>query len=530
MRSILAAACSAVFIASTAAAQSGEPDTPASSSTTVQEPALEPEVGPRPLGVIDRFVASMYGLEPAGEPEIMTSAGRNEVILRAPMRLIKEGVLAGEVTMRQVRMKQGSRVTYRRFTARTGMDAQNIEAWCGQGEINQWGWRATSVCMILTPDGRATLATPPLDLGSWWSVTAIAPTSAGERVDRVEILPVETPTPIDLELVLDRVRSGEVKLRRRLAGPDVTGERRVFPRIGDAERPRLPDGVATYVYDGLELRLTPDGDAKTVSIASSRVAPPLDASFAEEGGFARKMETLTVPAEELKPTDFVIGGVRFDPTALVVDTAPQGPRGVVARGVMNHALTGRVTQDVEMGSMLNARIPAGTAAHQVEIFRELALGGRTTRFWCAPVSALTVFGRQNDQLTCFRRAGDGYEGVWPNQGRSWLATTDQSATPVLRRAEALHIEESQTDLIGPMEVRIEVQRIVRDLITVRIFARRDEQDALVMTVTRLIENGQAVIPMWSHRLILTVADGMAKATLTADGDGQGLSSIGVYPS
>lgn len=182
-----------------------------------------------------------------------------------------------------------------------------------------------------------------------------------------------------------------------------------------------------------------------------------------------------------------------------------------------------------MGTMLNARIPAGAAAHQVEIFRGLALGGRTSRFWCASVSALTVFGRQNDQLTCFRRAGEGYEGVWPDQGRTWLATTDQSTTPVFRRADALHIEESEIDLIGPMEVRLEIQRIVRDLITVRIFARRDEQDALVMTVTRLVENGQAVIPMWSHRLVLTVADGKAQASLTADGDGEGLPSVGTYP-
>ncbi|VDC50148.1 MULTISPECIES: hypothetical protein [Brevundimonas] len=525
MRPVTIAVCSALFLTSTAAAQSPELDTSASPSTTVEEQAGQPQ----PVGVIDRFAASMYGLEPAGEPDVMTAAGRNEVILRAPMRLIKEGVLGGELAMRQVRMKQGSRVTYRRFTARTGMEAQNIEAWCGQGEIDQWGWRPTTVCMILTPDGRATLATPPLDLGSWWSVTAIAPTSASERVDRVEILPVEDPTPIDLELVLDRIRSGEVKLRRRLAGPDVTGERRVFPRIGDAERPLQPDGAATYVYDGLELRLTPNVEAKTVSIASARVAPPLDASFAEEGGLARRLEILTRPPEELQPTEFVVGGVRFDPSALVVDGSPLGPRGVLAKGTMSHARTGRVTQDIEMGTMLNARIPAGAAAHQVEIFRGLALGGRTSRFWCASVSALTVFGRQNDQLTCFRRAGEGYEGVWPDQGRTWLATTDQSTTPVFRRADALHIEESEIDLIGPMEVRLEIQRIVRDLITVRIFARRDEQDALVMTVTRLVENGQAVIPMWSHRLVLTVADGKAQASLTADGDGEGLPSVGTYP-
>src|SRR3990167_6061588 len=111
MRPVTIAVCSALFLTSTAAAQSPELDTSASPSTTVEEQAGQPQ----PVGVIARFAASMYGLEPAGEPDVMTAAGRNEVILRAPMRLIKEGVLSGELAMRQVRMKQGSRVTYRRF-------------------------------------------------------------------------------------------------------------------------------------------------------------------------------------------------------------------------------------------------------------------------------------------------------------------------------------------------------------------------------------------------------------------------------
>ncbi len=493
--------------------------------------AAEENVGsPRSaMGVADRFIASMYGLEPAGDPEVLPSAARNGVVLRAPMRLVREGALAGDLAMGQVRMKAGVRVAFRRFTGRTALATQDIEAWCGSGEINQWGWRPIVVCMILTPDGRANLATPSIEYGSWWSIASITPGAAAERIDRVEVLPVTDPTRIDLELVLDRVQRGQVKLRRRLVGPDVSGKGQVMPRAGDLPLPLRPGDVASYVYDGLALTLTADTSTQTVAVASERVAPSLDAAFEEAGGFTRALEAAVDHPDEIKPTPFVVGGVRFDPTALTVDGQAQGPRGVLARGMMQHARTARVTRDIEMGTALNARIPEGTPAHEVEIFRPLALGDRTSRFWCAPVSALTVFGRQNDQTTCFRPSRGGFEGLWPDQGRSWLVTTSSSTTPVLRRASELPIEVSETDLIGPMDVRLEVQRITREQITIRVFARRDDEDALMLTIVRPIEDGRVVLPMWTHRLTLTITDGKALAVLTEDGDGEGLPAVGVYP-
>lgn len=524
MRLLLLAACSGLLLAPMAAAQSTDVETLAQSDAVSDAPqAVRPNGG-----VVDRFIASIYGLEPSGDPEVMANAGRNEVILRAPMRLLREGVLGGDIAMGQVRMKQGSRVAFLRFTSRSPLDRQSIEAWCGQGEINQFGWRPTVVCMILTPDGRATLATPPIQMGSWWAVSAMSPTAASERRDRVEILPVDEPTLIDFELVLDRVNAEQVKLRRRFAGPSVNGACRELVRGGEVELALQPGNTAQYVYDGLELGLSVNVQARTVTISSHRVAPSLDQRFEESGGFARTVDALIDAPTELQATPFVVGGVQFDPTVLVVDGAPKGPRGVLARGTMEHARTGRVVQDVELGTMLKARIPAGSLAHKVEIFRSLALGGRTSRFWCASVSALTVFGRE-DQLTCFHPSEDGYEGVWPDQGRGWLATTERSATIATRRASALNIEESETDLIGPMDVRIEVQRITPDQITLRVFARRNDQDALMLTVTRPIENGQAVVPMWSHRLVLDIADNKAQARLLADGDGEGLPSVGYYP-
>ena len=95
MRLLLLAACSGLLLAPMAAAQSTDVETLAQSDAVSDAPqAVRPNGG-----VVDRFIASIYGLEPSGDPEVMANAGRNEVILRAPMRLLREGVLGGDIAM-----------------------------------------------------------------------------------------------------------------------------------------------------------------------------------------------------------------------------------------------------------------------------------------------------------------------------------------------------------------------------------------------------------------------------------------------
>ncbi len=504
-----------------------------------QDPARPPpppaEIDPgaaAPVGLSERFTAAFIGLEPAGDPEIHPAARRDQPVLTASLRLVDEGRLDETIGTAGHRMVAGTLVTRRRFSAgRAAEQSDKLEAWCGVGEERRGSrWSPSTVCMVHTPDGQANLGVPLYSFYPWWLVTGLTFTDLDARAPRVTVTPVEATSAFSLTVAFVRIREGQVRLSRRIVGPgQEDGRTSTFP-MTTTDVP-LNGGAAVYVYDGLELTLTPNRYRDALTVTSRRVAPPVDQTMAGGEGLARALRAGDdEEAAPIEPTPGVIGGVMLRPEELTVATGPVARGGVLASGSMEHARTGRFRQDTIIEGSMSPRIAAGAVAHRVEVLRTSPLGTRSlSTFWCAQVSALTVFGRQDDQQTCFRRRVGRYEGLWPDAGRSWLTTTDRSSTPLSRYLPTLDIEESDSDLIGPMEVRFELQRLTPMLAVVRIFARRENQDALVMTVSRPVENGTAVFPLWTHRLVLSVTGEQAIATLSADGDGSGLAGIGVYP-
>lgn len=509
----------------------------APSTAFAQEPPVPPpaETDPgaaAPVGLSERFTAAFLGLEPAGDPEVHAAARRDQPVLTAPLRLVDEGRLDADIATDGHRMAAGTLVTHRRFSAgRAAEQSDKLEAWCGVGEQRRGSrWSPSTVCMVHTPDGEANLGVPVYSFYPWWMVTSLTFADLDARAPRVTVTPVGSTSAFSLTVAFVRIREGQVRLSRRIVGPgQEEGRTSTFP-MSTTDVP-LSGGVAVYVYDGLELTLTPNRHRDALAVTSRRIAPPVDQTVAGGEGLARALRGGDdEEAAPVEPTPGVIGGVLLRPERLAVATAPVGRGGVLASGSMDHARTGRFRQDTVIEGSMSPRIAAGTVAHRVEVLRTSPLGARSlSTFWCAEVSALTVFGRQDDQQTCFRRRGGRYEGLWPDTGRNWLTTTDRSSTPLSRYVAALDIEESDSNLIGPMDVRFELQRLTPASAIVRIFARREEQDALVMTVSRPVENGTAVFPLWTHRLVLSVTGEQATATLSADGDGSGLAEIGLYP-
>ncbi|GLS01579.1 hypothetical protein GCM10007859_15940 [Brevundimonas denitrificans] len=505
-----------------------------------QEPAAPPappaaEIDPgaaAPVGLSERFTAAFIGLEPAGEPEVHPAARRDQPVLIAPLRLVEEGRLDATIATADRRMAAGTLVTHRRFSAGVAAEqSDRLEAWCGIGEERRGSrWSPATVCMVHTPDGQANLGGPLYSFFPWWLVTSLTFADVDARAPRVAVTPAASNSAFSLTVAFVRIREGQVRLSRRIVGPgQEEGRTSTFP-MTTVDVP-MTGGVAAWVYDGLELTLTPNRYRDALTVTSRRIAPPVDQTVAGGEGLARALRADDdEDAAPIEPTPGVIGGVLLRPERLAVAAGPVARGGVLASGSMEHARTGRFRQDTVIEGSMSPRIAAGTVAHRVEVLRTSALGTRSlSTFWCAPVSAMTVFGRQDDQQTCFRRRGGRYEGLWPDTGRSWLTTTDRSSTPLSRYLAALDIEESDTDLIGPMDVRFELQRLTPTLAVVRILARREEQDALVMTVSQPVENGTAVFPLWTHRLVLSVAGEQATATLAADGDGSGLAEVGAYP-
>ena len=505
-----------------------------------------PETGRPTLGR-ERINAEILGLDPAGEPSVSAVTAKGDSILSAPFTLREEGRLAADIATESYRMAAGAPVVHREFKPSAADQSEAIQAWCGPGEMRgMFGWSGgITVCMVHTADGKANLGSPPYNFGPWWMTTSVGFASPNARTERVAVEPAQTPSVFKLIFVYERLRPEGVAIHGAIEGPG-SGDR---PYRFDMARQVLPltSDAATLDYDGLRLRLMPERRGDLVAATSERVRPPVDLA-----GLRRTAETAArtaasiepadpidgdaaagpgSDAQTLEPTPFVVGGVRLDPATMTVGTGILTRGGVVLSGSAQYAVTGRLKEPLILrAAFVNETSPAGTVLHQVEFSGRSPLGTRTmTRIWCGPIMAPTIWSRERVTM-CLRRAPfGGWEAFWPYTGRPWLGTTKMTGNVATLQAQGLSIEASPTDLLDPLAVRAEIQRITNETVTLRLFARRGEEDALIFTVAPTFADGVATVMLWSHRLVLMRSGNGVAATLSADGDGQGPTDDGVYP-
>lgn len=232
---------------------------------------------------------------------------------------------------------------------------------------------------------------------------------------------------------------------------------------------------------------------------------------------------ITSPADQ--PTPFVIGGLRLAPERLSVATAPVRRRGVVLSGVAEHARTARLSRPMRIQfPVFSEQAPAGAVLHMTEFVSDGPDGDAIFRTWCGDLGRKTIFGGASPSI-CFLE-GDPLRRAWISEtARPWLSTSSFVHGSIPGRADHFEIEPSADDLIGPMDVRLEVQRITRTNVTLRLMARRDGQDVTVMTLIRPIDNGSATVPLWTHMLALAVSGDSVTPSLTPDGDGAGPAGL-----
>lgn len=493
----------------------------------------------------ERITLEILGLEPAGEPVVSGITEKGDPILSAPFRLREEGRLAADIATQGYRMAAGVPVVHREFKPQGTDASEAIQAWCGPGETRtMFGWSGGStVCMVHTADGKANLGAPQLSFGPWWMSTNVAFISPDARAERVAVEPAQTPSTFSLIFVYERLRPEGVALHPTIEGPGLSADAR--PYRYDMARRVLPvvNGVAELTYDGLKVSLTPERRGDVLVATSERVAPSFDIAALRARIEATNRPSSRTPdgspedkataeAEAVEPTPFVIGGIRLDPTALTVGPGVLERGEIALSGQATYAVTTQLQNPVNFSAtFVNDTAPAGLILHRVEFANRSPLGSRTmTRIWCGPIAKPTLFSGNERITMCLRRGMfGGWEAFWPATGRPWLGTTLQLGVVATLQATGFAPEPSPTSLLEPLSVRAEIQRVTDDAVTLRLFARREDEDALILTVTPKFENDVAVLPLWTHRLALTRSGNGVTASLSGDGDGQGPTDDGFYP-
>lgn len=245
------------------------------------------------------------------------------------------------------------------------------------------------------------------------------------------------------------------------------------------------------------------------------------------GGEARA-QAPTGSLESVTPTPFVIGGVKLDLDRIQIAPTPVPQGGSVLSGTATHTQTARLIEPMTVRApLINQRIEPGVIVHRVEFARQTPEGSRANSVWCGDFGMKTIIGARAPVM-CMSTEDGSFRAFQMGSAQAWLSTASTSHGSAPIRFDKFIIEPSELDLLGEMGINLEFLRMRRDKVTLRLTARMEDRSVHVLDVERPVVNGVADFPFWTHRLRLAVIGETVQPELSREGDGVGLSEIGVY--
>ena len=225
------------------------------------------------------------------------------------------------------------------------------------------------------------------------------------------------------------------------------------------------------------------------------------------------------PLPEGLDEPYAFGGVRFDPAVLTVAAGPVTAGGTVLSGVIAHRRTARLKSAVDVSAIAKLHFDAGTIFHQVVLPTDF---DPVQTYWCGPVREATLLAGVRSITVCVFTDDKGYRlAIAGNQ--PWLSDAPAPAGALWKDVIAdFSMEESDTDLLGPMDFALTVGRIGSKTVSLAAKATKDGKSvALWDGDLPFGADGVAVLPFWGCRLVLTRTGKAVTAAFTPDGDGAG---------
>lgn len=278
--------------------------------------------------------------------------------------------------------------------------------------------------------------------------------------------------------------------------------------LGYVELPLTPDEAATYKKLSLRDRagweatfLSSDLEARVKAVVTPKVPrlPGYRDEPMEQGGLKIEAETLVLAASQIDETGNVVTGTAIRSRTATLITPLETKDGPV-----------RIAAD------------AGTVFHQVDYRPQseplLRTDGAT---WCGPVRQMSG-GNVAKDFYCFTGFDDGYR-IYRPTGQAWMAGPYADGFMLPSYTSEIKLEEREQDDLGPLDFSIAVNEINHRSVDLAAYVKHAGKRVLVFK--RRVEfatNGQAILPLWTMRLILTrTAHGGVTAELKQDGDGKG---------
>jgi len=219
-------------------------------------------------------------------------------------------------------------------------------------------------------------------------------------------------------------------------------------------------------------------------------------------------------------------GLKLEPSALTVAAGTVAKGGVVLSGPVGHVQTARLVGAVDAPVIPELNAAAGTIFYQVVTPTDF---DPEQTYWCGPMTYYTPSGPRT--LTyCVDVGEKGYEfnmaGV-----EDWYAPPPFPGMPQMRtKAVKLALAPSEKDLLGRMDLALTATRIDKNFVDLRVSVAAGKRHQQIWILHLPFEaDGTAVLPFWTHRLVLTRAGDGVTAAFTADGDGRGWLDVNPEP-
>jgi hypothetical protein len=492
----------------------------------------EPVDAAAALGFHIRDAELRAGLVVEGTPKLSEGpVKRRDPILTVDVRYGVAGVLQQPVLVDDIAIDAGTLLFLAAFRS-AAEQTEPLPAWCGASHAGGLGRVGRTVCIVESPDGRARLSegvVAPLDMASAGRISAslvhLAPSwyvSAVHADGKPSPFPRPAVTPADparlpllrLTLVYSAASKNKLYVSSYLQQASGEGGRQYLRTY---ELP-LTDGEARLPFGRFALALQPTNDG-----VRARWAP-------QDQGPATATPQEQAPAvavADLKPTPFVISGVRLDPSLLRPASAPVQLDQVLLSGPASHWHTARADFVANAGWSIHLRTPKGAVFHEVEDFEVDALGARSIkRAWCGPMSAL---GLPSRTLCVDVRPGGGLgKEVIAVPGHPWMAAKLTGSGPTIAIDHA-DLQPSEEDLAGPMTFSVVLDDVGRRLSVHAQVEHEGETVTIWRAALPFDADGVARIPFWSHTLVAAKAHEGVKVRWEPNGDGAGPLEAGSHP-
>ena len=271
--------------------------------------------------------------------------------------------------------------------------------------------------------------------------------------------------------------------------------------------------MLSHGYHGIRLTSAEEMDLKAQ--ANPAAAVIWTDQFYRRPDFDERLATDSpAPLPEAKDESFTFGAVRFDPASLLPASGAIGIHGNVLSGTVSHRQTARNLVDVRSDLNAGGYFAAGTIMHEAVFPNK---DGSNQTFWCGVYNSL-----MEKTPACARNDSQGYVLVQP-EGSRWVTTgIDVHGAPGTADPEAFHIVLSATDLLGPIGFSMSVRKLSYTSVALEAVVNQgNDFETLWQKTLTFDANGNAILPFWTHRLVLARTNKGVTVTFSADGDGKG---------